>query len=107
MKMISNAKHVIRNKLLKSFSTNWEGLKGGVARRWEKNCRREDGTMPDAHFSRGACPLKAWELAPPVGTRAMLYEARGHGRVSGLSLGCSASDSPGKPPLDVHPTCVG
>lgn len=90
IKMISNAKYMIRNKLLKSFSTNWEGLKGGVAQRWEKNCREEDGMKPDAHSSRGACPLKAWELAPPVGTGAMWYDARGPGR----GVGCLTAALP-------------
>lgn len=80
--MIRNAKYMIRNKLLKSFffPTDWEGLKGGMAQRWEKNCRKRDGAMPSADSSRGACPPKVWELAPPVGTRAVLYDARGPGR---------------------------
>lgn len=52
---------MIRIKLLKHFSTNQKGLKGGVALEVGKDRRRKDGTMPKADLcsSRDVCPLEA------------------------------------------------
>lgn len=111
--MIRNAKY-IRIKLLKSFSTNWEGLTGGAALEVEKELQKERWDTAKGRFCgswRGVCPLKAcWELASPVGTGVVLYDPGGGGKgedVCQASLSCSAENHSEKPPLNTHPTSMG
>lgn len=68
--MIRNAKY-IRIKLLKSFSTNWEGLTGGAALEVEKELQKESWDTAKGRF---CVPGGEYVLSRPAGSWLLLLE---------------------------------
>lgn len=106
--MIRNAKYTTRNKLSKRlFSYKLGGTEGRRGPEVGKELQKEGWDDAKCRFLEGGVSSPGLGTGSSCWDRAMLCDARGPGRVAGLSLGCSANDNAGKPPVHTHPTYMG